>query len=135
MKIATYVTFAGTCEEAFKFYTLHLGGKIDMLMPYESAPPGTPKHDSSWDKKIMHGSMFIGGTELMGMDASPAMYQKPQGFYVTLQATSVGEAEKAWAALSEGAQVRMPLSETFFAKRFGMLADKFGIPWMINCAL
>jgi PhnB protein len=133
MNLSTYVTFAGTCEEAFKFYAQHLGGTIDMMTTYDSAPAGMRPNDD-WDKKIMHGSMTIGGTILMGMDASPAMYQKSQGFYVSLSVASVEEAEKAWAALSEGGQIRMPLAESFFAKRFGMVADKFGIPWMINCA-
>ncbi|HEY5336790.1 MAG TPA: VOC family protein [Rhizomicrobium sp.] len=134
MSLSTYVTFAGTCEEAFKFYTQHLGGTTVMLMRYDSAPPGGPKQTEGWEKKIMHGSMTIGGTVLMGMDASPAMYQKPQGFYVSLSVANVAEAEKAWAALSSGGEIRMPLSETFFAKRFGMVADKFGVPWMVNCA-
>jgi PhnB protein len=135
MSLGTYVTFAGTCEEAFQFYAQHLGGKIEMMMPFDSAPPGTPSTDPNWAKKIMHGSMTIGGAYLMGMDASPAMYQKPQGFYVSLTVANVAEAGNAFAALSEGGQVRMPLGETFFAKRFGMLADKFGIPWMISCPL
>jgi PhnB protein len=134
MNLSTYVNFAGTCEEAFKFYAQHLGGRIDMLSTFDSAPPGGPSGDPGWAKKIMHGSMTIGDTVLMGMDASPAMYHRPEGFYVSLGAANEAEAEKAWAALSEGGQVRMPLGETFFAKRFGMLTDKFGIPWIVNCA-
>ena len=133
MQVNPYLNFNGDCEAAFKFYAEALGGKIDMMMTFADAPSdaGVP---ADWRKKIMHISMNLAGAALMGSDAPDDRYQKPQGFHVSLQTTEPGEAERAFAALSKGGAVRMPLQQTFFATRFGMVTDQFGIPWMINCA-
>ena len=88
---------------------------------------------AEWSKKILYATMSVGITLLMGSDAPVDRYQKPQGFSVSLQTTTPEEAERAFNALSKSGSVRMPMQETFFATRFGMLVDQLGIPWMINC--
>lgn len=130
MQLNAHVNFNGTCEEAFKFYEQHLGGKIEVLMRYEGTPAMgmTP---ADWKNKVIHGRVVIGGTTLMGADSPPGRYDAPKGFTISLGVTSDAEAEKVFAALSEKGTVSMPIQETFFATRFGMLVDRFGIPWMV----
>jgi PhnB protein len=102
------------------------------MMPHE----GTPIADqvpAKWRNKILHASLKVGDEVLMGADAPPDHYQKPQGFSVTLGMKDPAEAERIFHALAENGTVQMPLQETFWAARFGMLVDRFGIPWMINC--
>lgn len=133
MQVNTYLNFNGNCEAAFKFYAESLDGKIDAMVPHEGTPAGAHV-SAAWNKKILHASMTVGGTVLMGSDAPDDRYQKPQGFSVSLQTKTPEEAERAFQALLGGGSVRMPIQETFFATRFGMLVDQFGVPWMINCA-
>ena len=132
MQINPYLNFSGQCEEAFKFYAQCLGGKIDMMMTFAGTPMAehAPKE---WQSKIMHASLRVGDAVLMASDAPPDRYEKPQGFSVSLGIAGVEEAERAFHALAEGGAVHMPIQQTFWAARFGMLVDKFGIPWMINC--
>jgi len=132
MKINPYLTFDGRCEEAFKFYERVLGGKIEAMMPHK----GTPAEGHvppEWHDKIMHAYLKVGEFVLMGSDAPPQYFQKPQGFSVSLQVKEPEAAERVFSALAEGGTVRMPLEETFWAARFGMLVDRFGTPWMVNC--
>lgn len=133
IKLNAYLFFEGNCEEAFKFYEKVLGGKIVAMMQHE----GTPAADSvppEWRKKIIHACMNVAGTMLMASDAPPAHSQKPQGFYVNITVDSAAEAERIFKALEQGAKsINMALAETFWAVRFGMLVDRFGTPWMINC--
>ncbi len=132
MKINAYLTFNGQCEAAFKYYADVLGGEIIAMMPHE----GTPAADfvpKEWLKKIMHARLSIGDTTIMGSDAPPDRYAKPEGFSVALSVPSPAEAERIFNALAENGTPRMPLQETFWAIKFGMLIDQFGIPWMINC--
>src|SRR5580704_17265493 len=103
------------------------------MVPHEGTPAGAHV-PAEWSKKILHATMSVGGTVLMGSDAPVDRYQKPQGFSVSLQTTTPEEADRAFKALSKGGSVRMPIQETFFAKRFGMLVDQFGISWRINAA-
>ncbi|MBI1329348.1 MAG: VOC family protein [Alphaproteobacteria bacterium] len=131
MPVNPYLNFDGTCEEAFRLYEKALGGRIDMMLPF-AMEPGTSSVPESWRGKIMHAAMTIGDTALMGSDGQQGGYTKPQGFSVSFIAASVEQAESAFKALSEGGDVRMPMAETFFSKRFGMVTDRFGIPWMIN---
>jgi len=127
------VTFDGNCEEAFNFYEKNLGGKIKMMMTWGDSPMAkdVPK---DWAKKITHGAITIGDQELTGSDSPGAHYQKPQGFSVILNTNDTSEAERVFKALAENGATKMPLQETFWAQRFGMVTDRFGIPWMINCA-
>jgi PhnB protein len=131
-QINPYLVFDGRCEEAFRFYEKTLGGKIEMIMPHEGTPAEAhvPKE---WLKKIMHVSMSVGSATLMGSDSPPDRYKQPSGFSVSLQIPDAAEGERVFAALSEGGTVSMPFQPTFWAKRFGMCTDRFGIPWMVNC--
>eukprot|EP00898_Chlorokybus_atmophyticus_P002353 jgi/Chlat1/3118/Chrsp21S03351 len=131
MKIVAYLRFAGDCAAAFKFYERCLGGKAT-LTTHKSAPADT-QVPPEWESKIMHATLIIGNdTVLMGADAPPSYYKKPQGFCVNLSVDKAEEAEKLFQALSEGGNVTMPLAPTFWAQRFGMFTDRFGIPWMVN---
>ena len=134
MAISPYLFFDSKCEAAFKFYEQALGGKIEMMMRNEQAPPdsGMPVRPER-AKYIMHAQMSIDGQILMGSDMLPDSYQKPQGFTVAITVPDVAEAERRFKAISEGGTVGMPFGKTFFAKGFGMCVDKFGIPWMVNC--
>jgi PhnB protein len=130
MELRAHVAFNGNCEEAFKFYEQHLGGKIAVLMRYEGTP-ATAMMPAGWNNKIIHGRIAIGDSLLMGADAPPDRYEAPKGVTMSLGVTSDKDAERLFAALSEKGTVQMPLQETFFASRFGMLVDKFGVSWMV----
>ena len=132
MQINSYLLFDGTCEEAFKFYEKLLGGKIEALLTHEGTPAAC-QVPPEWQKKILHARMTIGNAVLMASDAPPGRYSKPHGFSVNIGVNSVNEAERIFRALAEHGTVHMPLGETFWAERFGMLTDRFGIPWMLNC--
>jgi PhnB protein len=124
--------FNGNCETAFTFYAKCLNGTIKAMLPHE----GTPAEDHvppEWRNKIMHACLCLGDGVLMGSDCPPAYQQKPQGFSVSIQVNEPAEAERIFHALSEKGTVQMAMAETFWATRFGMLVDQFGIPWMINC--
>ena len=133
MQLNPYLTFNGQCEAAFKFYEQCLGGKIVMMMPHGESPMAEQTADE-WRNKILHAQLVIGDIVLMGSDSPPDYFEKPQGFSVNLQFEDVAEAERVFQALAEGGTVRMPLQETFWAKRFGMFVDRFGTPWMVNCS-
>jgi PhnB protein len=132
MQINPYLTFNGNCEAAFTFYAKCLGGKIDAMMPHEGTP-AEAHVPSEWRKKIMHARMTVGDKVLMASDAPPGHYEPMKGFHVTLGIDDPAEAEKIFQALAENGTVQMPIQETFWAQRFGMLVDRFGTPWMINC--
>jgi PhnB protein len=132
MQVNPYLTFSGDCEAAFKFYEQCLGGEITAMMTHAGTPmeAHTPPE---WRTKILHASLKVGDTVLMASDAPPDRYERPQGFSVSLVLKDTGEAERIFHALAKGGSVRMAIQQTFWAARFGMLVDKFGIPWMINC--
>ena len=132
MYVNPYLTFDGDCEEAFKVYEKVLGGKIVAMMPHEGTPAA--EHvPAEWRKKIIHARLILDGVPLMGSDAPTDHYEPMQGFSVTLNIKEPAEAERVFNALAEGGSVRMPLGETFWAIKFGMLTDRFGTPWMVNC--
>jgi PhnB protein len=132
MQLNPYLLFNGQCEEAFKFYEKLLGGKIEAMMAHEGTPAekGVPPE---WRKKILHARLAVGDQVLMASDAPPDRYQKPQGYSVSIGVTDPAEAERIYQTLSENGSVGMPLQKTFWAERFAMFVDRFGIPWMINC--
>jgi len=132
MQINPYLTFNGQCETAFKFYEKCLGGKIEAMITH-AGTPAEAHVPAEWRNKIMHARLNVSGGILMGSDAPPDHSKTPQGFSVSLQFKDAKEAERVFHALAEGGKVSMPLQQTFWAVRFGMLADRFGIPWMINC--
>jgi len=132
MHLNPYLSFNGQCEAAFKFYERCLGGKIECMMTYESRPGEYPV-PPEWDKKILHATLKVGDQALMGADVPAGRYQKTQGFSLTLGLKDQAEAERIFKELAEEGTVEMALQETFWAVRFGVLVDRFGIPWTINC--
>lgn len=132
MNVNPYLVFDGTCREAFEFYAKVLGGEIVAMMTHADMPSDQPSRPEHRDM-ILHARMTIGDKLLMGSDAPADRFKKMQGFMVTLGIENPAEAERIYKALSEGGTVEMPLTETFWAQKFGMLTDRFGTPWMINC--
>lgn len=133
MKLNPYLLFNGQCEEAFKFYEKVLGGKIEAMMTPAGAPAAEQVPPEQRDK-ILHAHLSIGDQALMGSDwMADRPFEQPQGFSVSLQLETPAEAERVFNALAENGKVTMPLEQTFFAARFGMLTDQFGIPWMVTC--
>lgn len=132
MQLNPYLFFNGQCEEAFKFYSRVLGGKIEGMMMHA----GTPAEENvpaEWRDKVLHARMTVGDTVLMASDAPPGHYQKPQGFSVSIQLKDLAAAGTIFKALSENGTVLMPFAQTFWSPGFGMCTDQFGIPWMVNC--
>jgi PhnB protein len=132
MKLNPHLSFNGQCEAAFKFYERCLGGKIEMMVKFGETPMAD-QASPEWRDKLAHARLSIGDQILMGGDPPPGMYEQPKGFSVTLSVDTPAEAERIFNALAQNAEVRMPLGETFWALRFGMLIDQFGTPWMVNC--
>ena len=132
MQVNPYLYFNGNCEEAFSFYEKVLGAKVLVKMKHGDMP-SEGKGDPAWADKIIHARMEVGGGVVMASDAPPQHYQQPQGFSMSIGTKEPAEAEKIFAALSEGGAVTMQLQETFWAQRFGMMRDRFGINWMVNC--
>ncbi|WP_374632597.1 VOC family protein [Ferrovibrio sp.] len=132
MSFNAYLGFNGNCAEAFRYYEKHLGGRIDALLTHRDTPAAA-QTPPEWQDKIIHASMTLNGTILMGGDAPPQMYQPPAGFSVNITTATPEEAERVFAALSDGGKVSVPIAETFWAQRFGMATDRFGVPWMVNC--
>jgi PhnB protein len=134
MQLIPYLNFAGNCREAFDFYRDVLGGEILSRFTYGESPMAADMPSES-HARIMHTHLQAGSATLMGADGPPPHPQEGQGGFVNIAVDTADEAERIWTALSDGADVRMPLQETFWARRFGMLVDRFGKPWMINCSL
>jgi PhnB protein len=127
MKLYTYLNYRGNCQEAFRFYEQHLGGKITVMMTHGQGP--NPNGPPNWKNAILHARMNIGETELMGADIPSS--EPMRSAYLTLIVNSIDEAERIYAALSDGGEIFMPIAETFFAFRFAQLRDRFGMSWMI----
>ena len=130
MKLYTYLNYGGNCEQAFRFYEQHLGGKITMMVTH-GQQPNANEVPADWKNAILHARMNIGETELMGADVPPERFQPMRSAYLSLVAGSSDEAERIYTVLSDGGEIFMPMAETFFAYRFAMLRDKFGTSWMI----
>jgi PhnB protein len=132
MQLNPYLNFKGQCEEAFKFYEQVLGGKIEAMMRFAESPMAD--HVPAEQRNaIIHARLSVGDQLLMGSDAPPEHFSEPHGFAVSLSIDQPAEAERVFHALADGGSVEMPIQETFWAQRFGMLRDRFGTPWMINC--
>ena len=132
MQMSPYLSFNGQCEAAFAFYEQSLGGKIIAKLTYGETPMAK---DMPADRRnrIAHARLQLGDQLLMGSDSPPDHYEPMQGFSVTLAVATPAEADRVFHALAEKGTVRMPIQKTFWSARFGMLVDKFGTPWMINC--
>jgi PhnB protein len=127
-----HLSFNGQCEAAFRFYEKCLGGKISLMLTdgdallLERTPPDQRN-------MILYAVLLLGDQRLTGSDTPPGQYQKPQGFSVTLSIADVARADRIFRDLAESGTVAMPIQETFWALRFGVLVDRFGRPWEINC--
>jgi len=130
MQLHTYLNYGGNCEQAFRFYEQHLGGKITMMMKHGENPTPGPV-PPEWNNAVLHARMQLGGTELLGADIPPDRFQPIQSAYLSLTVDSDKEAERVHDLLADGGQIFMPMQETFFASRFSMLRDRFGTSWMI----
>ena len=130
MVVQPYLFFDGRCEEAIEFYKKTLGAKVDMLMRFKDSPDQSMVKPESKDK-VMHSTIRIGNSILMASDGECKGQGKFTGFSLSLTPSTEADAKRIFTALSEGGTVRMPLTKTFFSPCFGMLADKFGIGWMI----
>lgn len=136
MQLVTYLSFDGDCRQAFEFYLATLGGKIHALMPFgDQAGCDGGEFDPADRDRIMHGCYELDGFFLMGTDATAQHpYRGVVGAHVALMLNDPAEAERIFNALADGGAVQMPLQETFWALSYGIVADRFGVPWMINCA-
>ena len=132
MQMDPYLSFKGDCEAAFRLYERCLGGQVGAIFRYGGSPMAG-EVPADWADKVMHGTVTIGNRVLMGADVAPDRYEAPRGFSLSLQIASTAEAERVFHDLAEAGRIVMPLAETFWAARFGMLVDRFGIPWLINC--
>ena len=132
MQIAPYLSFKGECEEAFKLYEQCLGGQLRGIFRYAGSPMAD-QAPAGWQDKVMHGSLSVGELVLMGADIAPESYEAPKGFTLSIQIKGVADAERIFRELANGGRVVLALEKTFWAARFGMLVDRFGIPWQINC--
>jgi PhnB protein len=133
MQLQPYLFFEGRCDEAIEFYKKSLGAKVDMLMRFKEAPDQSMISPGSADK-VMHAAVHIGDSQVLMSDGHCQGSANFAGFSLAVSAATNADAERMFNALADGGQVRMPLAETFFATRFGMVADKFGIGWMILVA-
>jgi len=132
MQLNPYLSFDGHCEEAFKFYQQCLGGNIQTMMAWGDSPMAD-QVPLEWRNKIIHATLIVGETALLGSDAPPDRYEKPRGFSVTIQINDPAEADRIFKTLAENGTVQMPIQQTFWAVLFGVCVDRFGISWMVNC--
>ncbi len=132
--VQPYLFFNGCCEQAVEFYRKALGAEVEMIMRFKESPePHQPGMvPPGFENKIMHTSFRIGGTTVMASDGCSAEKPSFQGFSLSLSVPNESEADRAFAALQDGGQVRMPLTKTFWSPRFGMVTDRFGIGWMVS---
>jgi PhnB protein len=131
MFVQPYVFFDGRCEEAVEFYRHALGAEVKMLMRFKEAPipPGMISPGS--ENKVIHATLRIGETEVLVSDGRCLGKPSFQGFALSITVANEAEADRVFAALAEGGEVQMPLGKTFFSPRFGMVADRFGVSWMV----
>jgi PhnB protein len=133
MQVQPYLFFDGRCEEAIEFYRKALGAEVGMLMRFKDSPEPCPEGmvPPGAENKVMHAALRVGDTTVMASDGRCTGAPQFQGFSLSLDAKDNVDAKRLFDALSDGGQVQMPLGETFFASSFGMVADKFGVPWMV----
>jgi PhnB protein len=134
MLVQSYLFFDGRCEEAIEFYKKALGAKVDMMMRNKESPEAPPPGMTAPPEKIMHASFRIGDTQVMASDGHATGKPAFQGFSLSITVPDEGKAKQYFNALADGGKVQMPLTKTFFSPSFGMLADKFGVSWMVMTA-
>ena len=131
MNVQPYLFFDGRCEEAIEFYRQALGAKVDMLMRYKDAPMPAEMVPPGGDNNVIHAALRIGDAVVMASDGRCQSKPSFQGFSLSINVANEAEADRTFGALSDGGQVQMPLGKTFFSPRFGMVADRFGVGWMV----
>jgi PhnB protein len=136
MQVQPYLFFDGRCAEAVEFYRRALDAKVTSVMHFKDHPPALESGmvPPGSEDKVMHTSFRIGDTEVLASDGNCAGKPAFQGFSLTLTAPDAAEAERLFGVLGEGGQVQMPMDKTFFSERFGMVADRFGVSWMVIVA-
>jgi PhnB protein len=132
MQICPHLCFRGECEAAFKTYEQLTGGKVLTMLKFGDSP-AAEQVPNEWRAKIVHATLSLGTSNLTGADVLPEDYEKPRGFFVLLNVPGVADADRLFRGLADGGTVRMPLEKTFWAAGFGVLVDRFGIPWEISC--
>jgi PhnB protein len=132
MQASPHLHFQGRCREAFNFYAQTLGGHVAFAMTFAESPAASQTPPAMRDQ-IIHARLEIGSAAIMGCDVPPQLYREPQGFNVLLTVPEPAVAERVFAALARDGSITMPFAQTFWAYRFGMCTDRFGIPWMVNC--
>jgi PhnB protein len=132
MDLNIYLTFDGRCAEAFDEYARILGGEVRFRQTYGETPMAEHVPPEQ-HRRVMHSELALGGNVVMGSDAPPEWYTTPGGFSVSLHFDDLGEGRRVFDALAEGGTVKMSLQATFWAEGFGMLIDRFGTPWIVNC--
>ena len=132
MKVQAYLTFGGRCEEALEFYKKSVGAEVTGLLRWKESPDAEMKGPPGYEDKIMNAAFRIGETQLMADDGMEKKTPEFKGMTLVIEVTDDASAKRVFAALGEGGNVTMPLMKTFWTSSFGMLTDKFGVPWMVN---
>jgi PhnB protein len=133
MQLITHLSFDGQTAEALRYYQHCLGGEISVMMTYAESPLAEMV-SSDWRDKILHATFTFSGQTLMASDPPPDQYQTPQGFSIALNLDDPAEADRLFNTLADGGEILMPLTETFWALKYGIFVDRFGTPWMVNCS-
>jgi uncharacterized glyoxalase superfamily protein PhnB len=131
MRISPHLCFDGQCREAFQLYQGILGGTIETMLTYGESPMASSTN-SGWHDRIVHATLVLDGIELTGVDMISGSYHRPQGFFITLSVDGVARARDAFESLSQGGVIQVPFEKTFWSPGFGVLVDRFSIPWEIN---
>ena len=134
MKVQAYITFGGRCEEALEFYKQSIGAEVTSLMRWKESPDAAMKAPPGYEEKVMNAAFRIGETQLMADDGMGAKQAEFKGISLVIEVADDAEAKRVFSALGDGGNVTMPLMKTFWTSSFGMLTDKFGVPWMVNVA-
>ena len=133
MKVSLHVNFDGQCEEAFKFYEARLNGVMGALFRYADSPMAKDM-PSEWQQKIVHANLSIGNMQITGADVLPEHFKTPQGFSLLLGLPSEDEVKSTFERLRVDGQITLPLQRTFWSPCYGIVVDKFGVPWELNCS-
>jgi len=133
MELSTHLNFNGQCAEAFKFYERCLGGTLVVLMTHGDSQM-KDQVPADWHDKVIHARLEVGKDALMGCDAPPTRYATPQGSSVSITLEAPADAERVFGALADRGKITMPFQKTFWSQGFGMVVDRFGVPWMVNTA-
>ena len=132
MKVQAYLTFGGRCEEALEFYKKSIGAEVTSLLRWKDSPDAAMKPPPGYEEKVMNAAFRIGETQLMADDGMSPTQAEFKGMSLVIEVADDAEAKRVFMALGEGGSVQMPLAKTFWTSSFGVLTDKFGVPWMVN---